>query len=90
MTTQATRQVTIEIPEKVLLAEKMDEVSFVRELFVLAAVKLYELGRLSSGRAAELAGMSRVEFLLSLGRYQVFPFQSELSDLEDQHARSDQ
>ncbi len=89
MTTQATRQVSIEIPEKVLLAEKMDEVSFVRELFVLAAVKLYELGRLSSGRAAELAGMSRVEFLLSLGRYQVFPFQAELSDLEDQHARSD-
>lgn len=60
----------------------MDEKSFARELLVLAAVKLYELGRLSSGRAAELAGMSRVEFLLSLGRYQVFPFEAELSDLE--------
>jgi predicted HTH domain antitoxin len=53
---------------------------------MLAAVKLYEMGRLSSGRAAELAGMSRVEFLLSLNRYKVFPLQAELNELEQQHA----
>ena len=56
--------------------------SFARELRMLATVKLYELGRLSSGRAAELAGMPRVEFLLTLGRYQVFPLEAELADLE--------
>jgi predicted HTH domain antitoxin len=72
----------VNVPEKVLLAEKTDEASFSRELLVLAAVKLYELGRLSSGRAGELAGMSRVEFLLSLGRYKVFPLEAELRKLE--------
>ena len=77
-----TRQVVIDIPEKVLLAEKADENSFALELRILAAVKLFELGRLSSGRASELAGMSRVEFLLTLGRYKVFPLESELNDLE--------
>lgn len=82
----ATRQIVLDIPEKVLLAEKTDEVAFARELRILAAVKLYELGRLSSGRAAELAGMPRVEFLQTLGRYKVFPFQAELNDLESQHA----
>ncbi len=46
----------------------------------------YELGRLSSGRAAELAGIPRVEFLLSLGRYKVFAFEAELTDLEQAHA----
>ena len=81
-----TRQIVINVPEKVLLAEKTDETSFARELRMLAAVKLYELGRLSSGRAAELAGMPRVEFLLALSRYKVFPFQAELEDLERQHA----
>lgn len=53
-----------------------------QELRTLSAVKLYELGHLSSGRAAELAGMGRVEFLLSLPRYKVFPFEVELRDLE--------
>jgi len=81
-----TRQIVVKVPEKVLLAEKTDEISFARELRTLAAVKLYELGRLSSGRAAELAGMSRVEFLLELGRYKVFPFEAELRDLESHRA----
>jgi predicted HTH domain antitoxin len=80
-----TRPVVINIPEKVLLAEKTDAETFANELRVLAAVKLYELGRLSSGRAAELAGMSRVEFLLALGRYKVFPFEAELRELESPH-----
>lgn len=82
----AIRQIVVNVPEKVLLAEKTDETSFARELLVLAAVKLYEIGHLSSGRAAELAGMSRVEFLLSLGRYKVFPFEAELRDLEKTYA----
>jgi predicted HTH domain antitoxin len=82
----ATRHVTIDVPEKVLLAEKTDEEAFGKELRVLAAVKLYELGRLSSGRAAELAAMSRVEFLLALSRYRVLPFEAELTELEGGHA----
>ncbi|RPH47736.1 MAG: UPF0175 family protein [Desulfobacteraceae bacterium] len=82
----ATKQILVDVPEKILLAEKTDEVAFGRELRILAAVKLYELGRLSSGRAAELADMPRVEFLLTLGRYKVFPFASELEELESSHA----
>jgi predicted HTH domain antitoxin len=81
-----TRKIVIDVPEKILLAEKVDEKAFARELRLLAAIKLFELGRLSSGRASDLAGMSRVEFLLTLGRYRVFPFESELDDLESANA----
>ena len=80
-----TRKIAIDVPESVLLAEKTDERAFARELRRLAAVKLYELGRLSSGRAAELAGMARVEFLLTLDRYKVFPLETELDNLECEH-----
>lgn len=80
------QQITIDIPKKILLLEKTDAITFARELRILAAVKLFELSRLSSGRAAELAGMPRVEFLLTLERYKVFPFEAELQDLEHGYA----
>ena len=79
---QMVKQITISIPESVLPTEGSDPKSFAREICLLAAVKLYELGRLTSGKAAELAGISRVEFLSKLGSYQVFPLQAELMDLE--------
>lgn len=45
-------------------------------------VRLYTLGQISSGRAAELADVSRVEFLLALDLYKVFPLEDELRHLE--------
>ena len=81
------RQLTVDVPEKVLLAEKMDGTTFAEEMRLLTAIKLFELGRLSSGRAAELANMPRVEFLLSLAKYKVFPLEAELLDLEASYAR---
>ncbi len=41
------------------------------ELRMAAAAKLYELGRLSSGAAAELAGVPRVAFLSRLAEFGV-------------------
>lgn len=78
------RQITISVPDDILAAENLDETAFASELSLMAALKLYELGRLSSGRAAERAGISRVEFLAALDRYRVFPLEAELRDLEQQ------
>ncbi|MCW1969893.1 MAG: UPF0175 family protein [Anaerolineae bacterium] len=78
-------QVTLEIPEEVLIAEKTDATAFGQEIRMLAAVKLFEMGRFSSAKAADLAGISRVEFLLNLSRYKVFPLASELDELEKAH-----
>lgn len=76
-----TRAVQLDIPEETLISLKTDAVSFAREIRLLAAVKLFELGQLSSGRAAELAGMARLEFLASLGRFKVSPFQLTEAEL---------
>jgi len=84
----AARRIVIDVPEKLLSPENTDEKPLARKLRILAAVKLYELGRLSSGRAAELAGMPRVGFLLALERYRAFPLEAELCDLENARALS--
>ncbi|MGQ9550070.1 MAG: UPF0175 family protein [Roseiflexus sp.] len=76
------QQIMLNIPETVLLAEKTDAETFARKLRTPAAVKVYEMGRLSSGRAAEPAELLRVEFLLNLYRYRVFPLTAELEELE--------
>ena len=48
----------------------------------MAALKMFELGKLSSGKAAELAGLSRVEFLEACGRYRVSVFNYPPEELE--------
>ena len=55
---------------------------FAREAKMAMAVKLYEMKRLSSGMAAQVAGVSRVEFLLELHRYGVAVIDLSAADIE--------
>ncbi len=63
------KQLVIEYPEGLPGLLKLSEAEFAAEVRFLAAAKLYEMGKLSSGKAAEMAGMGRVEFLHKLGAY---------------------
>jgi len=62
---------TIDYPETMpdALQETRDE--FERHAKIAMFTKLYELRRVSSGMAASILGMERVEFLLLLQQYQV-------------------
>jgi len=62
-------EMKIPIPEGIQETLKLTEKEFSAEAKVLLAAKLYELGRLSAGLAAELAGMERLTFLSELNRY---------------------
>jgi predicted HTH domain antitoxin len=78
------RAVRLEIPEEILISLKTDAEIFGQDIKMLAAVKLFELGKLSSGRAAQLADRTRVEFLLALRQFQVSPFQLTEEELSQE------
>jgi predicted HTH domain antitoxin len=65
---EATKQAVINYPAGLPGALKLSDREFAGELRFLAAAKLYELGRLSSGKAARLAEMNRGTFLRELER----------------------
>ena len=65
------KAIQIELPDEIFLSLKETPEELVREIRMAAAAKFYELGKLSSGRAAELAGVSRISFLQALARYGV-------------------
>lgn len=67
-------EVTIKYPEHLEDAVKLSKSELERELRLMAALKMFELGKLSSGKAAELAGMTRLEFLEACGQYGVSVF----------------
>lgn len=82
-----TVQVTIDLPETVFSTLRQTPDVFVREMRLVSAVKWYELGQLSQSKAAEVAGISRQEFLHSLTRFKVSPFQVTPGELAEEFAR---
>jgi predicted HTH domain antitoxin len=68
-------RVFVELPEEAFSALRTTPEDFVREMRLAAAVKWYELGRLSQSKAAEVVGVTRHELLEALSRFKVSPVQ---------------
>jgi len=73
------RTIQIDLPERLLLGTGQTHDEFVKEAKFFLALKLFELGRISSGVAAEIAQLGRVAFLLQAGHAGV-----NLVDLDDE------
>ncbi len=57
--------------EDLLITSGKSQKEFEQELRFLLAVKLFELRRLSLGKAAEVSGMSKILFMEELGRMEI-------------------
>ena len=74
-------QLTLSVPESTFSAFKWSPEDFAVNMKITALVKWYEEGLISQSKAAEIAGISRQEFLKHLYKHDVTPYQISNEEL---------
>ena len=79
------RLISVTYPESLANLLKLADKEFENEIKTISLIKLYELGKISSGSASKILGINRVDFIEKIGEYQVsiFHFQDENELNED-------
>lgn len=80
------RAATYHYEESLLAVLNQSAESFEADARLAMAMKLYEIGRLTSGQAAKLAGIDRVEFLLACPRFGAASVQWDDQELDREEA----
>lgn len=76
----------LELPENLLATTGQSREEFLREARFLLALKWFELGRISSGKAAELCQMPRLDFLIQAGSMGVPVLELDGEELDEEFA----
>lgn len=74
-------QLVLDLPETAFSSLRLSPSEYVDEMRRAAAVKWYEMRRISQGKAAELCGVSRAQFIRILGDYRVSVLQDDPASL---------
>ncbi|HDQ00196.1 MAG TPA: UPF0175 family protein [bacterium] len=75
-------ELTIKYPPEFEMAVHLTKDELEAHIRLMAALKMFELGKISSGKAAEFAGISRVEFFEACNRYRVSIFNYPDDEIE--------
>jgi predicted HTH domain antitoxin len=80
--------ITLELPDDLDLALNVPADELAHAVLVAAAVKLFERGKISAGKAAELAGMPKPLFLVTLAEWGVSASTLSAEDIAQDIANS--
>jgi predicted HTH domain antitoxin len=76
--------INIEYPESLANSLRLSGKDFEKEIKTSALVKLFELGKISSGTAAKVLGLTRLDFLELLASYKISPYgQIDFDDIKE-------
>jgi predicted HTH domain antitoxin len=76
------RELVLSYPDDLAESIKLTPDELAAMFRLMAALKMFELGKISSGKAAELAGLSRVDFYEACARYSVSAFNYADNEVE--------
>lgn len=76
--------ISIDLPETAFASLGKNSKDLGREILIAAVVKWFELGTISQGKASEILGLSRAEFLEVLSAYQVSAWQYTKEELDEE------
>ncbi|MDZ7640810.1 MAG: UPF0175 family protein [Desulfurivibrio sp.] len=80
---------TLEMPEEAFSTFNVEPADFAKQMRIAAAIKWFETGRISQNRAAEIAGLSRADFITALSEANVSVLQITSSQLADELRNAD-
>lgn len=73
-------EINLQISEEVLSLSSTQPEELSQAILTSAAMKLYQAKKLSSGKAAQLAGLSRVQFFEELGSAEIPLYEPTLQE----------
>jgi predicted HTH domain antitoxin len=79
--------ITMDLPEEAFAALRRSPKEFAREMRLAAAIHWYSRGEISQERAAEIAGLDRTDFLMTLAQRHVDVFAVDMESLDEELKR---
>jgi predicted HTH domain antitoxin len=82
------KEMKIKLPEEIYLILKKNEYEMGADLLLKAAIQYYTLNQLSLARAANMCGLTRMEFIDVLNSIKIPVFNYSLEDIDEIHEES--
>ena len=76
------KTISIDIPENAVFSVSASDEDLARGLRLAAAILWYDKGLISQGKGAEIAGLTRVEFIDALGQANVSAIQTSVEEIK--------
>ena len=77
------RIISIDLPSDILLTLNEDEIELKKDIKISYAIRLFQLGKLTIGKASQIAGLSRFEFEKTLSENRISISNLNISDIEN-------